>query len=338
MHLDEQSTAYCLHPHMLISSPHQVLAPHSTPPHTPHLTLRTSPLTLQRLSSLHLMGIVDYATVGYVQSDAATWRNFWTISPALASALASEEDTERRSGGSGRGLSSRSNATRSGRLGASMRGVHVVPCVSPHRPCSCALCLNRGASIKRTGARASRGGGGGAFVSGLADMEQARTTCGEDDDDFDGPHNGSHASGLGRVGGLGGPGERGRVSSPTVGTRITGVLRVRADSAAAALDGIAQQPIQPTFPPYQRATSGLPPSPHVSSSPHRLIFASRFPRLALRVSRSPRLLAVITANLASSLHEATGPMSVPESERSIKVGDGLYDVQWSELRMQAAPV
>ena len=96
-----------------------------------------------------------------------------------------------------------------------LRGAHAVACIAPHGECGCAMCAARLADTKRMGARASSGEGG-AFVSSLAGYD-------DDDDDEEGG------------GGEGGP------ANFKLGTRVSGVARVHAESAGAALDLICAQ-------------------------------------------------------------------------------------------------
>lgn len=178
-------------------------------PHTPH-TMRAAwsqvlkPIE-RRLTSLHNRGVVDFGVAGFVHSDAESWRRFW-------------------------------------RPVRDARGKHAVACIAPHGECACALCASRVADTKRAGARASSGEGG-AFVSSLPPDDEERAVL----------TSSTLTSGLAACGTASGTAAYGMASGTAdatagggppdfrVGTRVSGVVRVRADSAGAALDFICDQ-------------------------------------------------------------------------------------------------
>jgi hypothetical protein len=101
-----------------------------------------------RLHQLHEQSVVECATLGYVSSDAAAWRQFWM----------------RRGSASPRPLRSSSSAGSSTADQQRSNG-SVQQCVAPRQLCYCALCAARGHASFRSGAPESAGKDG-CYIDG----------------------------------------------------------------------------------------------------------------------------------------------------------------------------
>ena len=282
-----------------------------TIPHTPESTkeawMRALVPLHRRLSSLHLMGLVDFATVGFVRSDSEAWRKFWTVSRPTAAADAAELS----------GRSPLSPGSPDARPSAGVRSskppllAGLVRCVAPHQVCGCALCANRGADPRRNRARASTGDGG-AFVhfAGLSDDSYG---------DLLGPH-------AGRSGSVHRENENEMAGELRPSTAANGHRMPLSSRRAANLRRSAQldQDDQDALGLESRAAQ---PGEAAEGDPAASVGTRITGVVRVRASIAAAALDLVTANVASALHEARGPASVPERELSQM--DGLYDVQWN---------
>ena len=175
-------------------------------PHTP-ATTRDAWLSVLRplegvLRSLHASGFIEHACIGFVRSDSSTWRKFWTQRSTPRNALQTDAD------------------------GSSVtRLVHSIECVAPARECHCAYCAMRCNDVDRSGAHETLGENG-VYVEGNVRARPTDDVHGDALDIIDRwPATGS---------GEGGDSED--TGAHTVGTRVSGVVRVRAESHEVAME------------------------------------------------------------------------------------------------------
>ena len=171
-----------------------------------------------RLNSLSTLGVVECAVLGFAKSDARLWQTFWTPS-------ASQADTA-----------------------SLVSAARPVTCIGPDAgdSCPCAYCSSRRFEVKRSGARRSMGEGG-AYAEGAEEDDEDE---GEDEDDDE--EEGKEEDDEEGAGGGGGGGEQAtlRLADRTtsaaagrqaVGTRVSGVVRIRAADAVSAMDLLCEQ-------------------------------------------------------------------------------------------------
>ena len=110
----------------------------------------TLPVIRKRLDRLHEEGFVEYAVLGFVRSDADSWRRFWTrreLAVGSGSTVAGNSSPRLQrpgssSGGDSGGIGGGMGGTSAGAESPRLLGLDVVRCVAP-RPCVCALCAHR---------------------------------------------------------------------------------------------------------------------------------------------------------------------------------------------------
>ena len=163
-----------------------------------------------RLERLHSEGYVEYAVLGFVRSDAHTWRRFWTRQEVVGSS----GDRSNIGGGAGDEVSPMASPPQAGfdspRKGSGQVPTDRVECVYP-KTCGCALCAHRWGKARRSGAHPSIGEGG--VFDAFAEFQDVKSKAHK------------HAEDLGA----------------RVGTRVCGVVRVCAESAEVGLRFVSGQ-------------------------------------------------------------------------------------------------